>query len=182
VVLLQVVEPPSAIAALGTGGIIGPDALYLHQVEAKRYLDTVAGRLQAKGLRVRTVLGLGTPAFEIAATAKAEHADLIAMTTHGRSGFKRAIFGSVAEEVLRSADVPVLAIRKPAVHPRCRRRGRSRAGLPARQDEPHQQPDGNHDCQGDRPLITDRFHHASPSWQPACQRVRTTPESWKRGL
>ena len=57
VVLLQVVEPPSAISALGTGGIIGPDTLYLRQVEAKRYLDTVAGRLQAKGLRVRTVLG-----------------------------------------------------------------------------------------------------------------------------
>jgi nucleotide-binding universal stress UspA family protein len=114
VVLLQVVEPPSAISALGTGGIIGPDTLFLRQVEAKRYLDTVAGRLQAKGLRVRTVLGLGAPASEIAATARAEQADLIAMTTHGRSGFKRAIFGSVAEEVLRSSDVPVLAIRKPA--------------------------------------------------------------------
>jgi nucleotide-binding universal stress UspA family protein len=39
------------------------------------------------------------------------------MTTHGRSGFKRAIFGSVAEEVLRSAAVPVLVIRKPAPVP-----------------------------------------------------------------
>lgn len=114
VVLLQVVEPPSAISALGTGDIIGPDTLFLRQVEAKRYLDTVAGRLQAKGLRVRTVLGLGAPASEIAATARAERADLIAMTTHGRSGFKRAIYGSVAEEVLRSSDVPVLAIREPA--------------------------------------------------------------------
>ena len=114
VVLLQVVEPPSPIAGLGTGGIVSPDALYLRQVEAKRYLDAVAGRLQGKGLRVRTVLGLGTPASEIAATARAECADLIAMTTHGRSGVKRAIFGSVAEEVLRSADIPVLAIRKPA--------------------------------------------------------------------
>jgi nucleotide-binding universal stress UspA family protein len=117
VLLLQVVEPPSPIAGLGTGGIIGPDALFLRQVEAKRYLDGLAARLQAKGLRVRTVLGLGTPASEIAATAKAERADLIAMTTHGRSGFKRAIFGSVAEEVLRSAAVPVLVIRKPAPVP-----------------------------------------------------------------
>jgi universal stress protein A len=50
VLLLQVVEPPSPIAGLGTGGIIGPDALFLRQVEAKRYLDAVAGRLQPKGL------------------------------------------------------------------------------------------------------------------------------------
>jgi nucleotide-binding universal stress UspA family protein len=117
VLLLQVVEPPSSIAVLGTGGIIGPDVLFLRQIEAKRYLDAVACRLQAKGIRVRTVLGLGTPALEIVATAKAEQADLIAMTTHGRSGFKRAMFGSVAQEVLRSAAIPVLAIRKPAPIP-----------------------------------------------------------------
>jgi nucleotide-binding universal stress UspA family protein len=117
VVLLQVVEPPSPIAGLGTGGIIGPDALVLRQVEAGRYLDTVARRLQAKGLRVRTVLRLGPPASEIAATARAERADLIAMTTHGRSGFKRAIFGSVADEVLRSSAIPVLAVREPATIP-----------------------------------------------------------------
>jgi nucleotide-binding universal stress UspA family protein len=117
VVLLQVVEPPSPITALGTGGIIGPDEFYLRQAAAKRYLDTVAGRLRANGLRVRTLLGLGTPAAEIAATARAERADLIAMATHGRSGFKRAIFGSVANEVLRSAAVPVLAIRMPAPVP-----------------------------------------------------------------
>jgi nucleotide-binding universal stress UspA family protein len=117
VVLLQVVEPPSPIAGLGTGGIIGPDALFLRQVEARRYLDTVARRLQAKGLRVRTILGLGPPASEIAATARAERADLIAMTTHGRSGFRRAILGSVADEVLRSSAIPVLAVRKPATIP-----------------------------------------------------------------
>jgi nucleotide-binding universal stress UspA family protein len=114
VVLLQVVEPLSPIAGLGTGAIVGPDALFLRQVEAKRYLDAVAVRLRAKGLRVRTILALGTPASEIAATARAERADLIAMTTHGRSGVKRVIFGSVAEEILRKADIPVLAVRKPA--------------------------------------------------------------------
>jgi nucleotide-binding universal stress UspA family protein len=117
VVLLQVVEPPSPIAGLGTGGIVGPDALFLRQVEAKRYLDAVAARLEAKGLRVRTALALGTPAPEIAATARAQGADLIAMTTHGRSGVRRAIFGSVAAAVLQTAAVPVLMIREPAPVP-----------------------------------------------------------------
>jgi nucleotide-binding universal stress UspA family protein len=65
-------------------------------------------------VRARAVLGLGTPASEIVETAKAERADLIAMTTHGRTGLRRAIFGSVAAAVLRDAAIPVLVIRKPA--------------------------------------------------------------------
>jgi nucleotide-binding universal stress UspA family protein len=112
VILLRVVEPLSVVAGLGTGGVVVPDALVLHQVEARRYLDEMAKRLEARGLRVRTVLGLGTPADEVLATAKTEKADLIAMTTHGRRGLWRAALGSVAEEVLRSAPVPVLMVRK----------------------------------------------------------------------
>jgi nucleotide-binding universal stress UspA family protein len=117
VVLLRVVEPLSAIAGLGTGGVVGPDALFLRQLEAKRYLADVGKRLEAKGLRVRIVLGLGTPGSEITATATAEKADLIALTTHGRTGLWRTILGSVAEEVLRGATVPVLMIRKPPSTP-----------------------------------------------------------------
>jgi nucleotide-binding universal stress UspA family protein len=117
VLLLRVVEPLSPFAGLGTGGIVEPDSVFLRQLEAKRYLEAVAGRLQAKGLRARTTLALGTPAPEVVATARAERADLIAMSTHGRGGFKQAIFGSVAAEVLRSAEVPVLLFRKPAAVP-----------------------------------------------------------------
>jgi nucleotide-binding universal stress UspA family protein len=39
--------------------------------------------------------------------------DLIAMTTHGRSGFSRWVFGSVAEKVLRATALPILLIRPP---------------------------------------------------------------------
>lgn len=117
VVLLSVVEPISAVAGLAADRAVGPDALLLRQLEAKKYLGEVARRLEAKGVRVRTLLGLGMPAGEIAEVAKAEKADLIAMTTHGRSGLRRALFGSVAEEVLRSAGVPVLMIRTTAATP-----------------------------------------------------------------
>jgi nucleotide-binding universal stress UspA family protein len=114
VVLLSVVEPLSAVGGLAGGGVVGPDALLLRQLEAKKYLAGVAARLETKGLRVRTLLGLGTPAVEIVEVARSERADLIAMTTHGRSGFRRAVFGSVAEAVLRTATVPVLMIRMTA--------------------------------------------------------------------
>jgi len=57
----------------------------------------------------------GLPAEEIVRAAREKNADLIAMSTHGRSGAVRLIAGSVAEEVLRRADVPVLVTRPSAV-------------------------------------------------------------------
>jgi nucleotide-binding universal stress UspA family protein len=117
VVLLSVVEPVSPVAQLGAASAVGPDALFLRQMEAKRYLAEVAARLEAKGLRVRTALGLGGPAAEIVEVARSERADLIAMTTHGRSGLGRALFGSVAGAVLRAAPIPVLMIRMTAAAP-----------------------------------------------------------------
>jgi nucleotide-binding universal stress UspA family protein len=47
----------------------------------------------------------------VLAAAAAARADLIAMTTHGRTGVGRLLFGSVAEAVLRRADVPVFLMR-----------------------------------------------------------------------
>ena len=48
---------------------------------------------------------------EIVAAARESRADLIAMTTHGRSGLTRLVFGSMAEAVLRRAAIPVLMLR-----------------------------------------------------------------------
>jgi nucleotide-binding universal stress UspA family protein len=51
------------------------------------------------------------PAAEIVNAARETGADLIAMSTHGRSGLGRLMFGSVAEAVLRHSDVPVFLLR-----------------------------------------------------------------------
>jgi nucleotide-binding universal stress UspA family protein len=53
----------------------------------------------------------GNPAHEIVAYADREGCDLICMGTHGRGGINRLLLGSVAERVVRSADVPVLTVR-----------------------------------------------------------------------
>jgi nucleotide-binding universal stress UspA family protein len=113
-VLLRVVEPIAAVVGLGSGEVGGIDALRNHQREAKRYLAELAERLGTKGLRVRTLAALGAPVTEIVTAAEAEKADLIAMTTHGRTGVRRLVFGSVAEGVLRGGAVPVLMFRMPA--------------------------------------------------------------------
>jgi hypothetical protein len=53
----------------------------------------------------------GEPVAEILQGAREAEADLIAMTTHGRSGLRRLLFGSVAEAVLRQAEIPVFLMR-----------------------------------------------------------------------
>ncbi len=63
-------------------------------------------------MRVRTLIRRGDPVTEIIAAARDEKADLIAMTTHGRRGPARVLLGSVAESVLRHADVPVFMLRQ----------------------------------------------------------------------
>ena len=111
VLLLAVVEPLSPGEAMAAAGVMAPDTLLMREMEARAYVDKLAARLGDKGLRARALVRLGTPATEIAATAADQGADLIAMTTRGRSGLGRLVFGSVAEAVLRSASVPVLMFR-----------------------------------------------------------------------
>lgn len=90
------------------------DPTQIHRLEqqvAERYLAWNAERLRAKGHTVETALVAGTPAEEIVDRAKSAAADLIVMTTHGRGGLGRLVFGSVADEVLRKAACPVLLVR-----------------------------------------------------------------------
>jgi nucleotide-binding universal stress UspA family protein len=61
--------------------------------------------------QVETRLLQGIVPFEIGELARDEHMDLIVMGTHGRTGVKRALMGSVAERVLRSAPCPVLVVK-----------------------------------------------------------------------
>jgi len=79
--------------------------------EADSYLRSVAARPVFEGLNVMTTVRTGEPPHEIIASARDVGADVIAMTTHGRTGLKRLLFGSVAEAVLRMADVPVFMVR-----------------------------------------------------------------------
>ena len=59
---------------------------------------------------IRTAVRVGDPATEIISCGEEEHADLIVMGTHGRSGYRRMFYGSVTEHVLRRSSVPVLAV------------------------------------------------------------------------
>src|SRR5262249_7612073 len=79
--------------------------------EADAYLRAVAATPPFDGLTVLTTVRSGEAPHEIIASARDLRADVIAMTTHGRTGLKRLLFGSVAEAVLRMADIPVFMLR-----------------------------------------------------------------------
>jgi nucleotide-binding universal stress UspA family protein len=74
------------------------------------YLRQVAAPLRRAGCGVVVHLAGGRVADAILAYAEALQADLIAMATHGRSGFARSLVGSVADEIVRRAQVPILLV------------------------------------------------------------------------
>lgn len=79
--------------------------------DAQRYLEPRVEEFEARGVRASARVAVGEAASEIVAAARQVGADLIAMTTHGRSGLGRLLFGSVAESVLRAAPIPVFLLK-----------------------------------------------------------------------
>ncbi len=87
------------------------ERMQLQQNEAQSYLEHLAHQLRDKNLTVETVLLHGNPAKIILPYAAENDISLIALATHGRGGLGRAVFGSVADEILRNSRVPILIIR-----------------------------------------------------------------------
>ena len=80
--------------------------------KAKNYLDEVGKSLRNKGVMVLSAVAFGDPSEEIVRVAEEIGADLIGMSTDGRSGTSRWAYGSVTDEVLRlSGKVPILVVR-----------------------------------------------------------------------
>jgi nucleotide-binding universal stress UspA family protein len=104
-----------ATEAHGTAFVDAAEAQVLAVREAEEYLASVAGRLRRQGVAdVETSVWYGNAVDAIADGAHFRKADLIVMSTHGRSGLGRLILGSVAESVLRATSTPILLLRPEA--------------------------------------------------------------------
>ena len=80
--------------------------------EAEEYPAAVTRRLADRGVTcVETHVWYGPAAAAIVEAAATQKADMIVMSTHGRTGLGRLILGSVAESVLRGTTVPILIVR-----------------------------------------------------------------------
>ena len=107
-ILLRVTNPAAEFSFTDpaiAGGTVAELA-----AETKAYMENLLARLQGEGMRVSLVMREGPIAETILAVAAESKADLIAMSTHGRSGVRRLLMGSIAEEVVRQSPVPVVVI------------------------------------------------------------------------
>ncbi|MGI8405905.1 MAG: universal stress protein [Thermomicrobiales bacterium] len=75
---------------------------------ANEYLSTVSAKLMAEGIDVSITVEEGTPYEVVQSIAKP--GDVVVLTSHGRSGIKRWLLGSVAEKLMRSSSVSVLLV------------------------------------------------------------------------
>jgi len=116
-VLLHVIDlphqlsPDAVIVPPETGAPISVKQYAIDSAEA--HLQDIADRLAKDGVTARGVVVIGAPVDEINRAIDGERADLVVMGTHGRTGFRHLVAGSVAERVVRSSKVPVLTIRHP---------------------------------------------------------------------
>ncbi|MBS0657070.1 MAG: universal stress protein [Verrucomicrobia bacterium] len=114
VLLLHVFDDSDYIVgtALGIGSQLTAMAeLRDHNLAAaEKRLEALAETARQGGCEVEAVFTVGSPAAEIVRLAAQRSVDLIALSTHGRTGWRRLILGSVAEQVVREAPCGVLAV------------------------------------------------------------------------
>ncbi|MBU4371923.1 MAG: universal stress protein [Syntrophaceae bacterium] len=112
VILLRVIE--IEVYTVPQGYAKGVDLVALreaHRTEAGKYLEGIQSRLRSEGINATIAMLEGRPAETIVEFTRNRPVDLIVIGTHGYTGMKRLMFGSVALRVLHDANVPVLLIR-----------------------------------------------------------------------
>jgi len=114
IILLQVARVGALVPAVMEGtprDLTEGEVIGMSQVT--RYLLGVARRLQGKGLPVRHEVLRGLPGAEIVKFARGTPQNIVAMSTHGRSGLSYLVLGSVTDHVIKHSGDPVLAFRPP---------------------------------------------------------------------
>ncbi len=112
IIFLRVVEPFHVAGGLEAQvmpenkKLIEQDAAVL----ARKYLDSIADQFKDSGIKINRVINVGKPARTIAEYVSTSDIDLIIMATHGLSGVHRWVRGSVADEIIQAARVPVFLV------------------------------------------------------------------------
>jgi nucleotide-binding universal stress UspA family protein len=112
VILLNVFDIDRMRIPTTKTGIIDIDTLINAQLDkSRKYLEKIQSDLSSEGIKVKTESLEGKPAQRIVDYAEANDVNLIVIATHGYTGMKKLMFGSVALRVLHDSYVPVLLIR-----------------------------------------------------------------------
>jgi len=116
VILFQVISSLSHYVIAGEASVQVPYTdREVAQIKrkVKEYLEKAGEGLRSMRVTIKTQVATGKAAEEIIKAAEELKVDLIAMSTHGRSGLSLLTFGSITGKVLRTSGVPVLVIRAP---------------------------------------------------------------------
>jgi universal stress protein A len=81
------------------------------RTQAQKQLDALMAKAKKARVRAQSVLVMGLPDVQITRLARARHADLVVIGTHGRTGLAKFFLGSVASRVVSTAHCPVLTVR-----------------------------------------------------------------------
>lgn len=110
---LHVSDIPADLLATSGYYLTGPSEQFIAQVhdESQKSLERFAAK-HFEGLPVQTVFLEGRPFVEIIRYTRDKDIQLIVIATHGRTGLQHALFGSVAEKVVRKAPCPVLVVKR----------------------------------------------------------------------
>lgn len=108
--VIHVIQPLNPISPLG---VWGDEDVEQKRIEnAKKHLETFLAGNDIEG--VTMAIEVGSEGTRIVEYADRHNADLVVIPSHGRSGVKRALLGSVAERVIRHAHCPTLVLRREA--------------------------------------------------------------------
>ena len=109
-ILLNVVANPAFEFAFSDPSIAA-QTIAEEEESGRKYMAEIETQLKSEGYRVTTLIKGGSAANVILKTAEEIGADIIAMSTHGRTGPAHWIIGSVAEKVVHHSKIPVMLIR-----------------------------------------------------------------------
>lgn len=118
VVLLSAVGIPPEYSSYAYGPylaqptVLGEEVLLAKEATAKEYIQAIRHSDKLAGVKVETKIAVGPAVAAIQDIAGEERIDLIVMCSHGDTGFKRWVLGSVAQRVSRASEVPVLVLRE----------------------------------------------------------------------
>jgi nucleotide-binding universal stress UspA family protein len=116
IICVNVIEP--IVPTVGYSGMTEPlpiaDIADQLEDSAERELPKLAECDECAGIEVEELVVHGEAASEIVRVAREHHVDLIVISSHGRTGLGRILFGSTAEAVVRHATCPVLVVKPPA--------------------------------------------------------------------
>jgi nucleotide-binding universal stress UspA family protein len=116
--LLEVFESPTRVGATGRSYNIPEDESVRKSLLS--YLNHVAEPIKNGGLKVSTIVLFGNAANKIMEYAEENGIDLIAISTHGRSGLGRWVFGNVTDKILHTGNVAVLVVHATMEWPSCK--------------------------------------------------------------